>query len=122
MSQTLHGRLLLGVPYQDKLHFDFTVKVLTLGGECAALETIAELGIDTENAGTADNTLIELAYLQQQIEIDGVPNAVLTPAFLLDNLATDDFVLLQAQIAVLRKKRQNAGESLATAANVGIMD
>lgn len=115
MMMDLSGRLLLGVPYQGKLHFDFTVKVLTLGGECAALETIAELEIEAENAKTADNTLIELAYLQQQVEIEGVPNAVLTPAFLLDNLATDDYLLIQAQIETLRKKRQDAGESLATA-------
>lgn len=39
-------RLLLGIPYGDSRYFDFDVRLLTLGGECAALEKIAELGLD----------------------------------------------------------------------------
>lgn len=114
-QHTLNGRLLLGVLYQGKLHFDFSVNVLSLGGECAALDTLAELGIEGENLTIAERTLTDLAYLQQQLVIDGIPQAALTPAFLLDNLSTDDYLLVQTQIALLRKKRQDAGESLATA-------
>lgn len=117
MELKRHGRLLLGVPYQNRLHFGFTVKVLSMGGECAALDVIAELGIDGENISTAEQMLIDLAYLGQQLEIEGIPNAALTPQFLLEQLATDDYALVMAEIAELRKKRQDVGEQLSPAAS-----
>lgn len=104
------GAFLLGVPYQGKLHYSFAVKILTLGGECTALDLIAELGIEADSQDSSHTMLVDLAYLSQQLTIDGVPDAVLTPQFLLDNLSTDDYLLVKEAISTLRKKRFDAGE------------
>ena len=37
-------RLKLGVLYNGTLHHDVLVKILTVGGECQALEVISDLG------------------------------------------------------------------------------
>ena len=106
-------RLLLGIPYAGRRYFDFDVKLLTLGGECAALEKVAELGLDDkEKLNKAEQMLVDLAYLSEQLEIVGLVEDELTPRFLLDNLATDDYVLITQAIAELRKKHIDAGESL----------
>ena len=97
-------RLLLGIPYGDRRYFDFDVRLLTLGGECAALEKVAELGLD-------EQMLVDLAYLSEQLDIIGIAKDKLTPQFLLDNLATDDYVLITQAIAELRKKHIDAGEN-----------
>lgn len=110
MELKLAGRFLLGVPYQGKLCYDFRVKVLTMGAECTALDVIADLGIDPNSTKAADTVQVEMAYLAQQLEIDGIPPFALTPQFLLENLATDDYALVLDLIAALRKKRQDAGE------------
>lgn len=112
MELTLNGRFLLGVPYQDQLYFDFSVSILTMGGECAALDVIADLALDPESKDSADAMLVELAYIAQQLEIDGIPKTTLTPQFLLKHLATDDYLLVMDLVAALRKKRQDAGECL----------
>ena len=98
-------RLLLGIPYGNSRRFDFEVRLLTLGGECAALEKIAELGLDEKEK------LTKAAYLSEQLDIIGIAQDKLTPQFLLDNLATDDYVLITQAIADLRKKHIDAGES-----------
>lgn len=38
-------RLKLGVLYNGTLHHDVLVKILTVGGECQALEVISDLGL-----------------------------------------------------------------------------
>ncbi|MCK3654915.1 hypothetical protein A4G19_03765 [Pasteurellaceae bacterium Macca] len=116
MDLTLSGRLSMGVPYQGKLYFDYSVHILTLGGECHALEQIAELNLPAESVKAQDNMLVELAFLAQQLTILGIPQEVLTPTFLLDHLATDDYLLVTAQITELRKKRHAVGESPETTA------
>lgn len=105
-------RLLLGIPYGDRRHFDFDVRLLTLGGECAALEKVAELGLhEKEKLTKAEQMLVDLAYLSEQLDIIGIAQDKLTPQFLLDNLATDDYVLITQAIAELRKKHIDAGEN-----------
>ncbi|HHF4602120.1 hypothetical protein MY691_07915 [Haemophilus influenzae] len=109
-------RLKLGVLYNGTLHHDVLVKILTVGGECQALEVINDLGLsDKETLSTAEQMLVDLAYLAQQVEFDGIPREEVTPAYLLDNLATDDYVLINNEINQLRKKRTGVSESQETA-------
>ena len=109
-------RLKLGVLYNGTLHHDVLVKILTVGGECQALEVISDLGLsDKETLSHAEQMLVDLAYLAQQVEFDGIPREDVTPAFLLDNLATDDYVLINNEINQLRKKRMGVSESQETA-------
>lgn len=108
--------LKLGVLYNGTLHHDMLVKILTVGGECQALEVISDLGLsDKETLSHAEQMLVDLAYLAQQVEFDGIPREAVTPAFLLDNLATDDYVLINNEINQLRKKRMGVSESQETA-------
>lgn len=103
--------LKLGVLYNGTLHHDVLVKILTVGGECQALEVISDLGLsDKETLSTSEQMLIDLAYLAQQVEFDGIPREAVTPEFLLDNLATDDYVLINNEINQLRKKRMGVSE------------
>lgn len=109
-------RLKLGVLYNGTLHHDVLVKILTVGGECQALEVINDLGLnDKETLSHAEQMLVDLAYLAQQVEFDGIPCEAVTPAYLLDNLATDDYVLINNEINQLRKKRMGVSESQETA-------
>ena len=99
-------RLKLGVQYNGTLHHDALVKILTVGGECLALEVINDLGLNNKEAlSQSEQMMIDLAYLAQQVEFDGIPREAVTPAFLLNNLATDDYVLINNEINQLRKKR-----------------
>lgn len=109
-------RLKLGVLYNGTLHHDVLVKILTVGGECHALEVISDLELsDKETLSTAEQMLVDLAYLAQQVEFDDIPREAVTPAFLLDNLATDDYVLINNEINQLRKKRMGVSEDQETA-------
>lgn len=109
-------RLKLGVLYNGTLHHDVLVKILTVGGECQALEVINDIGLsDKETLSTAEQMLVDLAYLAQQVEFDGIPREAVTPAYLLDNLATDDYMLINNEINQLRKKRMGVSESQETA-------
>lgn len=109
-------RLKLGVLYNGTLHHDVLVKILTVGGECQALEVINDIGLsDKETLSTAEQMLVDLAYLAQQVEFDGIPREAVTPAYLLDNLATDDYMLINNEINQLRKKRMGVSENLETA-------
>ncbi|MEE6030329.1 hypothetical protein [Avibacterium paragallinarum] len=110
----MDGRLLLGLPINGQRYFDFKVHLLTIGDECNALEMIAELGIvqkEDKPLSQAEKMLMDLAYLIQQVEFVGVDNTQITPHYLLDNLATDDYVLINEAILALRKKHIAAGES-----------
>ncbi|HHW7447922.1 hypothetical protein [Pasteurella multocida] len=107
----MQGRLLLGVPFNGAQYFDFNVKILTLGLECQALEWIEEKGLAKDELNKAEQTLVDLAYLCQQLEISGIDKVSLTPEFLLDNLSTDDYVLITDLIGQLRKKCIDVGEN-----------
>ena len=112
----METRLKLGVPYNGTLHHDVTVKILTVGGECLALEAISDLGLsDKGTLSTAEQMMVDLAYLAQQVEFRWIPRDVVTPKFLLNNLATDDYVLINNEINQLRKKRMGVSESQETA-------
>lgn len=125
----MEGRLLFGVPYQGALHFDIKVKLLSLAGECHALELLEDLGLpeqvslseqedkDVAQAALAplsrmETLLSELVFVSQQLEIVGIPQAVLTPQFLLDNLTPADYVLIWGLLDNLRKKRIEDGGNL----------
>lgn len=112
MQLTVTGDLLLGLPYQGQIYSVVTVSALTMGAECEALETIAELGLDENTSERVAEMLIEFAYLAEQIEVVGIPKAVLTPHYLLENLTTDDYGLISDLIMTLRKKRILALENL----------
>lgn len=112
MQLTVTGDLLLGLPYQGQIYSVVTVSALTMGAECEALETIAELGLDENTSERVAEMLIEFAYLAEQIEVVGIPKAVLTPHYLLENLTTDDYGLISDLIMTLRKKRMLALENL----------
>lgn len=105
-------RLELGVLYNGTLHYDVLVKILTVGGECQALEVIRDLGLsEKDSLSPAEQMLTDLAYLAQQVEFDGIPHDDVTPKFLLDNLATDDYLLINNAINQLRKKRMGVSDS-----------
>lgn len=111
MQLTATGDLLLGLPYNGQLYSVVTVSALTMGAECEALETIAELGLDENTPERVAEMLIEFAYLAEQIEVEGIPKAALTPHYLLENLTTDDYSLISGLIIELRKKRMLALEN-----------
>ena len=109
-------RLKLGVLYNGTLHHNALVKILTVGGECLALEVINDLGLSTKDSlSQSQQMMIDLAYLAQQVEFAGIPREAVTPAFLLDNLATDDYVLINNEINQLRKKRMSVSGDQETA-------
>lgn len=107
----MQGRLLLGVLFNGTRYFDFNVKILTLGLECQALEWIEENRLAKDKLNKAEQTLVDLAYLCQQLEIIGIDKANLTPEFLLDNLSTDDYVLITDLIGQLRKSASTLGKT-----------
>lgn len=111
MKITAEGSLLLGLPYRGKLYFDVKAQALTVGDECLVLEVIDDLVLDSVDNKHKREMLSELAYLAAQIEIIGVPQDALTPAYLLEHLATDDYEILLSLISDVRKKRIAVGES-----------
>lgn len=109
----MNGRLLLGLPHDGKRYFDVKVRLLTIGDECGALELIADLGLKYEDNSPRAEKLRDLAYLLAQVEFVGIAAGTLTPAYLLDNLTTDDYVIIMGLIGELREKFIAAGESQA---------
>ncbi len=111
------AKLKLGIIYQGKLYKDFNVHLLTIGGECNAHEMIAERGLEgKQELSKRVERLVDMAYLSQQFSVDGIPNTELTPKFLFDNLATDDYWQIISEQLELRKKLSADGESLNPAA------
>lgn len=105
-------KLTFGVSYKGQHCSTFGVRLLTLGGECQAQELISDLGLDKDELTISEKRLVDMAYLCQQVHILGIPQEELTPQFLLDNLATDDYwKIIEAQLE-LRKKLSGDGESL----------
>lgn len=110
MQLTVTGDLLLGLPYKGQLYYVVRVSALTMGAECRALETIAELELTENTPERVREVLAEFAYLREQIEVVDIPKAELTPHYLLEHLTTDDYGLITGLILDLRKKRMLAGE------------
>lgn len=107
----MNGRLLYGVAFEGKRLFDFRVRLLTLAGECRVIENIVEQGIEQNASSVAQQMLLDLAYLAEQVEIEGLPKAQMTAQFLLDNLTPADYDILSDALAQLRKKHIAAGEN-----------
>lgn len=110
MQLTVTGDLLLGLPYQGQLYYAVQVSALTMGAECRALETIETLELSENTPERVREMLAEFAYLREQIEVEGIPQKVLTPHYLLKHLTTDDYGLISGLILDLRKKRMLAGD------------
>ncbi|MBE2895454.1 hypothetical protein HPC38_00980 [Pasteurellaceae bacterium HPA106] len=100
--------------YQGKPHFAFSLSLLTLRGRCKAfdvMESIGLLGIEDRPLTSEEKMLEDLSYLGQQLEIEGIPQSVLTPEFLLDNLLAYDYTVVIDALTVLRKKRSHDSAS-----------
>ena len=110
MQLTVTGDLLLGLPYQGQLYYAVQVSALTMGAEYRALETIETLKLPENTPERVREVLAEFAYLREQIEVEGIPQKVLTPHYLLKHLTTDDYGLISGLILDLRKKRMLAGD------------
>lgn len=109
----------LGIEYNGKIYRNGTVRLLTMGGQCTAQEMVADLGIESnaEVLSKREQTLVDMAYLSQQVSFDGLGKEIVTAQFLFDNLATDDYWTLIEATLELRKKRLENGESQSESEN-----
>ncbi|MDE4054467.1 hypothetical protein NUS62_08310 [Glaesserella parasuis] len=94
---------LLGFEYQGKVFKQANVRLLTMGGQCTALEMIDAMGIDEENASHKEAILVDMAYLSQQVSFDGIPAEIVDAQFLFEHLATDDYWQLLEATLMLKK-------------------
>lgn len=95
---------LLGFEYQGKVFKQANVRLLTMGGQCTALEMIDAMGINEENASHKETTLVDMVYLSQQVSFDGIPAEIVDAQFLFEHLAMDDYwQLLEATLALKKK-------------------
>lgn len=103
----------LGIEYNGKIRRDCTVRLLTMGGQCTAQEMIADLGFEenSEALSKREQTLVDMAYLSQQVTFDSIYQGNVTAQFLFDNLATEDYWQLIEATLTLRKKRLENGVS-----------
>ncbi len=104
---------LLGFEHKDVIYRDCTVRLLTIGGQCTAQEMVADLGLDenSETLSKREQTLVDMAYLSQQVSFEGLDKETVTAQFLFENLATDDYWTLIEATLELRKKRLENGAS-----------
>ncbi|MWQ49680.1 hypothetical protein [Glaesserella parasuis] len=102
---------LLGFEYQGKVFKQANVRLLTMGGQCTALEMIDAMGIDEENASHKETILVDMAYLSQQVSFDGIPAEIVDAQFLFEHLATDDYWQLLEATLMLKKKPIENGVS-----------
>lgn len=104
---------LLGFEHNGVIYRDCTVRLLTMGGQCTAQEMVADLGLEenSEALSKREQTLVDMAYLSQQVTFDGLDKETITPQFLFDNLAADDYWTLIEATLELRKKRLENGVS-----------
>ncbi|AEG42282.1 hypothetical protein Q7306_05010 [Glaesserella parasuis] len=108
---------LLGFEYQGKVFKQANVRLLTMGGQCTALEMIDAMGIDEENASHKEAILVDMAYLSQQVSFDGIPAEIVDAQFLFEHLATDDYWQLLEATLMLKKKPIGNGASLDNLSN-----
>ena len=106
-------RLKYGIEIDGERCYEFEPRLLTLGGELAALEYIETLPDDVPEKRR--NMLQSLAFTAAQITIPcirevGVPPPVVTADDLLC-LDVDDLTIVCEEIEAFRKKRAAAGES-----------
>ena len=106
-------RLKYGIEIGGERYYEFEPRLLTIGGELAALEYIETLPADMPEKRR--NMLQSLAFTAAQITIPcirevGVPPPVVTADNLL-YLDTEDYMIICDEIDAFRKKRAAAGES-----------
>lgn len=104
---TGQSQLTFGLEHNGSIHKDFTPKLLTLGGELAALEYTESLSEDLPEVQR--NVLSALAFTAQQITFDGITADDLTPELLLSELDVTDYEVINTAIEDYRKKRQSGG-------------
>ncbi|MDE3935236.1 hypothetical protein NUQ42_03300 [Glaesserella parasuis] len=102
---------LLGFEYQGKVFKQANVRLLTMGGQCTALEMIDAMGIDEENASHKEAILVDMAYLSQQVSFDGIPAEIVDAQFLFEHLATDDYWQLLEATLMLKKSLSEMGRA-----------
>lgn len=100
-------QLKYGIVQGGKVHKGFTPKLLTLGGELAALEYTESLSEDVPELQR--NVLSALAFTAQQITVDGIDASDFTPELLLAQLDVADYEVINTAIEDYRKKRQSGG-------------
>ncbi|AGO16961.1 hypothetical protein K756_09230 [Glaesserella parasuis ZJ0906] len=108
---------LLGFEYQGKVFKQANVRLLTMGGQCTALEMIDAMGIDEENASHKEAILVDMTYLSQQVSFDGIPAEIVDAQFLFEHLATDDYWQLLEATLMLKKKPIGNGANLDNLSN-----
>ncbi len=97
------AKLKYGLVIDGKTYKDFTPKLLTIGGELAALDYLETAAPVASKIG--QELLENTAYLAQQVEIAGVD---VTPDLLLDKLASEDYYVINQAIEDLQKKSATA--------------
>ncbi|MCT8583594.1 hypothetical protein KZ399_03290 [Glaesserella parasuis] len=108
---------LLGFEYQGKVFKQANVHLLTMGGQCSALEMIDAMGINEENASHKETILVDMAYLSQQVSFDGIPAEIVDAQFLFEHLATDDYWQLLEATLMLKTRPIGNGASLDNLSN-----
>ncbi|MCT8615997.1 hypothetical protein KZ477_02535 [Glaesserella parasuis] len=108
---------LLGFEYQGKVFKQANVHLLTMGGQCSALEMIDAMGINEENASHKETILVDMAYLSQQVSFDGIPAEIVDAQFLFEHLATDDYWQLLEATLMLKKQPIGYGAILYNLSN-----
>lgn len=100
------GTLLHGVEANDKMHFDFTVRLPVIRDTIEALELTA--GKKGTTDGAAANFFYRVAIIALVLtSLGDLPKEAITADLLLDQMTDDDFDLIDAQISALKKKRMD---------------
>lgn len=104
--------LKFGLQYNGKTHFQAALKPLSIGAELAAMaqeEDLPELPEHASNAQHArHNVQKNLIYWAKQLEIEGIPNGILTVDYLLNHLSGEDYAQLFEEQQALRAKSDAA--------------
>lgn len=103
LPMTHSGSLEYGVEYQGELHYDFEMRLTTVGDNIAALEQV----------GAASGLSITLAmYVAALTRLGTIPKEELTFEFLKVAMADGDFDVLGVAQAQIKKKRRRSSEVL----------
>ncbi|MDK4527264.1 hypothetical protein QG034_10455 [Kingella kingae] len=101
-------KLQFGLDYQGKNHVQAALKPLSIGAELdamAEMEILPELPANASEAMLAKRQVQEtLIYWSKQLEVDGLPEKVLTADYLLQHLSGADYTQIFAEQESLRAK------------------
>ena len=97
MTMTQSDKLVYGVEYEGTIHFDFELRLPMVADNIAALEEV----------GAQSNLRVNTAmYARCITKLGTIPQGEITYALLSNNLVDDDYDVLHAAVAELKKKRQ----------------